>query len=142
MPNFSEFIDFSSLFVALGGLLFATWHPVFQDLLSRPRPPLYRNRKAYITALASSIVSKALPLTIFLAAYVFSLLGVALDVTSHSELSLRPQSIDPTATLFMLTYWLALFLLSLASSALVRLVSAWVQAGKDRGSEPRLTWLR
>src|SRR5205085_3369395 len=99
-------IDFSSLFVALGGILFASWHPVFQELLSKPRPPLYRNRRAYIKALASGLVSKAIPLSGFLFAYDVSLLGVVCDVRSSTNFTFNPNYIDPPATLFMLTYCL------------------------------------
>jgi hypothetical protein len=142
LPDFSKFIDFSSLFVALGGLLFATWHPLFQDLLSQPRPPLYLNRRTYITALGSGIISKAVPLAVFLLAYVISLLGVVLRVASLTEFTLNPASIDPAATLFMLTYGLASFLAILTVWVLGRLVVAWWKAGSDRGTNPKLTVLR
>lgn len=142
MPDFSKFIDFSSLFVALGGLLFATWHPVFQELLSKPRPPLYRNRKTYIKALASGLLSKAVPLTAFLLAYVVSLLGVALTVVSRTTFTLRPALIDPASTLFMLTYCLAVFLTVLTVWSLIELLVTWWKAGADRGAEPKLTVLR
>jgi hypothetical protein len=142
LPDFSKFIDFSSLFVALAGLLFATWQPHFQELLSTPRPPLYLNRKAYIHALQGSIVAKALPLSGFLLAYVVSLSGVATIVFLESHFTLRPTRMEPAATLFMLTYWLALFLFVLSVSTLERLTVAWWRAGSDRGSAPRLTRLR
>lgn len=142
LPDFSKFIDFSSLFVALGGLMFATWHPLFQDLVSKPRPQLYRNRKTYITALVSGIISKAIPLSGFLLAYVVSLAGVAMTVVSKTHFTISPASIDPPATLFMLTYSLAVFLTAISLWSLGSLVNAWWQAGKGRGSEPRLTVFR
>ena len=142
LPDFAKFIDFSSLFVALTGLLFATWQPHFQELLSRPRPPLYLNRKAYILALQGGIISKALPLSGFLFAYVVSLSGVVLIVILETQFTLRPTLMDPAATLFMLTYWLAIFFFVLSVSALGRLTLAWWRAGSDKGTEPRLTVLR
>ena len=142
MLDFSKFLDFSALFVALSGLLFATWYPQFQDLLGKPRPPMYRNRKTYIVALQSALLSKAIPLTLFLLAYLISLLGVALAVMHSSTFTLWPSRIYPPNTLFMLTYLLSGYLLIFTIVLLVRLTGAWWSAGSDRGTEPRITILR
>ena len=142
LPDFSKFLDFSSLFVALIGLLFASWQPVFHQLLSTPRPPIYKNRKVYIHSISSALFSQSIPLMIFIFAYLISLSGIALKVAHGSELTIDPYAIEPALTLFALTYLLAIFLFGLTFVASFRLFLAWWRAGEDRGTNPRVTLLR
>jgi hypothetical protein len=142
LPDFSKFLDFSSLFVALIGMLFATWHPTFNALLQKPRPALYGNRKSYLEGLFWTTASQAIPLTMFILAYLVSLSGVFVQVISNSKFTLIPTTIDPAATLFMITYLLAAFLFILALTSSGKLFFSWWSAGKDRGSSPRVTLLR
>lgn len=142
MPDISKFIDLSSLFVALNGLLFATWFPVLSDLTKTSRPPMYSNRKAYITAMWSGLVTRALPLFVFLAAYVISLSGVVWQLWCSSSVTLNPANVDPVRTLFALTYLLSIYLAIYAAYLLLSLLLRWWRAGEGRGANARITLLR
>lgn len=128
--------------MALIGLLFASWQPKFEELIAKPRPAIYKNRKSYIQEIFSVFLTRAIPLLIFIGSYVFSLSGVALNVLKYTSFSINPTLIQPAPTLFALTYLLAIFLLLLSAASTLRLLLAWWNAGKDRGSSAKVTLFR
>lgn len=142
MPKINDFLDLSSLFVALMGVLFAVFQPVFDKHLTATRPDLYRNRKAYISGLARCLISRALPLSVFCLSYVFSLSGVIISVAKASFFTFNPLRIDPIATLFVLNYLLSIFIFILCMHATLCLATAWWNSDAGRQGEPRITWFR
>lgn len=143
MPDFSKFLDFSALFVAIASVLFGSWYGGLEQIAGKAKPPIYRNRKAYISELQSSLVSRSIPLTAFLLIYVFALSGALIATLRVSSLTLNPLAITPAPTLFCLTYALSVYLAIIAGTQLWRLFHAWWAAGQDRtDKEVRITFFR
>lgn len=142
MTDFSKFLDLSSIFVAISGAIFAAFYTEFHSIINSPMPPLYRNRKSYIISVQNIIITKAIPLTIFLVVYIFALLGTAVKLWVGSKFTLSPFDIDPAATLFSITYLLSFYILLMSVIVTWRLLLAWFKAGRGRGSDTRVTLLR
>lgn len=143
MPDFPKFLDLSSLFVALTGVLFGLWYPVIDAACSALRPPMYLNRADYIRELSRAIIGKSVPLFLFTTMYVVSLCGVMIRTYEASFFTLRPSAIAPVPTLFSLTYVLSVYLSFIAGCQLWRALLLWWQsdAGKEP-TQPRITLLR
>lgn len=143
MPDYYKFLDLSALFVAIVSILFGLWHPFINNLIETSKPPQYRNRRSYIAAYQSAILSKSVPLTSFLLMYGFSLSGVFFITVAASSFTLRPGIIRPAPTIFCLTYLLTIYLLAVSAIQLLRLIHGWWAAGSDRPSgTARITLLR
>lgn len=142
MPDVSGVTDASALFFAVISILFGVWYPELERIAKAERPDMYRNRKSYIVAIQSNILSKSIPLTVFLSCFTFSLVGIAIFIINHQNITISPSNISVPHTLFMLSFFVSVYLLALVILNLISLCGAWWRAGTDRGSGPRITLFR
>ena len=143
MHNVSALIDSSALFSAIAGLVFSTFYPEINRIISNTKPPVYGNRKNYVRSLQNIAITKSLPLLLFLFAYLFSMAGTILHIRTGFGFSISIFLIDPVVTLFSLTYTIIFYFTICALVQFCQLSLAWWRAGSDRKiTEPRISLLR
>lgn len=143
MPDFTKFLDLSALFVSICSILFGAWYSEINLTISKVKPLQYRNRKQYIEEVQAVFLTKSIPLFSFLSIYCLSLLGTVFRTVKSSEFTLDLTDINPSSTLFCLTYVLTLYLTALAGFQVLGLFSTWWGSGSDRPTDtPRITLLR
>ena len=143
MADIDRVASVSGLFFAVLGLLFSTWYEDLNRVVSSIVPPMYRNRRKYIHDLQASILSKSIPLNLFILSYVVALSSSLIRVASTSGLTTHISEVDPVITLFTLSYFIALYLLALSMVLLVQLIARWWQSANGRDpSQPRVTTFR
>jgi len=138
MPDASSILNVTSVYSGVAAILFSVWYPSIESSLNKPRPDDIRNSAKYVSGIRSDIISKSIPLCIFLFSYVVSLAYPVWLIFFNSRFSISDS--DPAITLVILLYLFMFYMAGISVNQAISLIARWVHPVKNSTrTSPRIS---